>query len=201
MSKILYIKANAKTDDQSRTFRISDSFIEEYQRLNPNDEVITLDLYKEGIETLPQGKLAELHVPAADVDKDHPILKYAFQFKDVDKYVIAEPFWNLGIPAILKAYIDYVSVTGITFHYTSEGAVGLCTGKKAVNIVSRGGDYSTEPMASFEMGDRYLRTIFGFLGVTDFTTVAADGLDVIGNDVDKIIDNAIADSHELARSF
>lgn len=41
MSKVLYIKANAKEEGQSRTFKISDSFIEEYKKLNPDDEIIT----------------------------------------------------------------------------------------------------------------------------------------------------------------
>ena len=201
MSKVLYIKANAKPEGQSRTFKISDSFIEEYKKLNPDDEVITLDLYKEGIAPLPFGKINELHVPEPGTGKDHPILKYAFQFLEADKYVIAEPFWNLSIPAILKAYIDYISVTGITFKYTASGPVGLCTEKKAVNIVSRGGDYTNEPFASFEMGDRYLRTILGFLGITDFTTISADGLDVIGNDVDAIIGKAIMEAKGKAKNF
>ena len=109
--------------------------------------------------------------------------------------------WNLSIPGILKAYIDYICVTGITFKYTAEGPVGLCTGKRAVNICSRGGDYSHKPFLEYEMGDRYLRTIFGFLGITDFTTIAIDGLDVIGNDVDKILEDAIKDANEIARNF
>jgi FMN-dependent NADH-azoreductase len=128
-------------------------------------------------------------------------LKYAFQFQEADKYVIAEPLWNLSIPAILKSYIDYITVTGITFKYTASGPVGLCLNKKAINIVSRGGVYSTEPMASFEMGDKYLRTLFGFLGICNFTTVAAEGLDVIGNDVDAIVAEAIQKAKEIAKTF
>jgi FMN-dependent NADH-azoreductase len=65
--------------------------------------------------------------------------KYAYQFAEADKYIIAAPFWNLSFPAILKAYIDYICVTGITFKYTAEGPVGLGQGKKAVHIVARGG--------------------------------------------------------------
>ncbi|MFA7637066.1 MAG: FMN-dependent NADH-azoreductase [Monoglobales bacterium] len=201
MSKVLYIKANAKEEGESRTFRISDSFIEEYKALNPNDEIITLDLYKEGITFLPVGQLNEIHTPAPDTERDHPVLKYAYQFFAADKYVIAEPFWNLSIPAILKAYIDYVTISGITFKYTADGAVGLCHGKKAVNIVTRGGDYGSGPAAAFEMGDRYLKTIFGFLGITDFRTIAANGLDIIGNDVNAIIEKAISEAKEVAKDF
>lgn len=52
MSKVLYIKANIKPEGESRTFKVSDSFIEEYRRLNPEDEIITLDLYNEKIDFL-----------------------------------------------------------------------------------------------------------------------------------------------------
>lgn len=201
MSKILYIKANAKEEGQSRTFELSDSFIEEYRKQNPNDEIITLDLYKEKVAPLPVGQLMELHVPSPETGKDHPILKYAFQFKEADKYVIAEPFWNLSIPAILKAYIDYITVIGITFHYTETDPVGLCTGKKAVNFVTRGGNYSMEPAASYEMCDRYLRTLFGFLGITDFTTISADGMDIIGADTQAILEKAKNDAKQLAKTF
>ena len=43
MSKILYVKANAKPEGASRTFKISDSFVAEYKKLHPEDEIITLD--------------------------------------------------------------------------------------------------------------------------------------------------------------
>ena len=59
--------------------------------------------------------------------------------------------WNLSIPAILKAYIDYVSVVGITFKYTSKGPVGILKNKKAIYIVARGGEYENSP---YEMGER-----------------------------------------------
>jgi FMN-dependent NADH-azoreductase len=200
MSKVLYIKANVKPEGQSRTFKISDSFIDEYKKNNPNDEIITLDLYKEGINFLSEEGIS-LHRPAPGEGRNHPVLKYAYQFAEADKYIIAAPMWNLNIPAILKAYIDYVCVTGITFKYTANGPVGLCEGKKAIHIVSRGGVYSEGPAAAFEMGDRYLRTIFGFFGITDFTTIAADKLDVSGEGVESIVENAIKKAQIAAKEF
>lgn len=201
MAKVLYIKANAKPSNASRTFRISDSFVDVYKRKNPKDEIIVLDLYKEGIKFLTEDDLAAVFGPKTAESRNHPILKYAYQFAEADKYIFAEPMWNLSIPAILKAYIDYITVTGITFHYTETGAVGLLTGKKAMNIVSRGGEYCQEPHCSFEMGDRYLRTILGFFGITDFTTISADRLDIVGEDVEAIVQNAINQAQKLAESF
>ena len=200
MSKLLYIKANPKNDTDSRTFKISESFIETYKILHPNDEIITLDLYKENINFLSIDSV-NMHKPAPGQYRDHPILKYAYQFAEADKYVFAEPLWNLGIPAILKAYIDYITVTGITFTYTAEGPKGLCNNKKAVNITSRGGAYSEGYMATIEMGDKYLRTILGFLGIWDFTTIAAEKLDVIGVNVQDVLNKAIDQAEKIAASF
>lgn len=201
MSKVLYIKANPKTDEESRTFRIANSFVNEYYKMHPDDEVITLDLYKEGIQFLPAEELAALRAPITGEKKEHPILKYAYQFYEADKFILAAPFWNLSIPAILKAYIDYITIAGITFQYTVDGAEGLCSGKKAVHITSRGGNYTEDPLASYEMGDRYLRTLFGFLGITDFVTISAEGLDMVGNDVEGILGDAVMRAQNYAHSF
>lgn len=200
MSIVLYIKANAKPEDQSRTYKVSDQFIETYKSTHPNDNIITLDLYKEGIHFLTGNDLGIINVSEYGQNRDHPILKYAYQFAEADKYVIAEPMWNLSIPAILKAYIDYICITGITFKYTENGPVGMCHGKKAINIVARGGAYS-DGGQEFEMGDRYLRTLFGFLGITDFRTIALEMLDVMGQDVEGIVKGAIQNAVEIAKNF
>lgn len=198
MSKVLYIKANIKNEGESRTFKVSDSFVEEYKKNNPEDEIITLDLYKENIDFLRHDDLGKIFGPKDEESKKNPILKYAYQFAEADKYIIAAPMWNLSFPAILKAYIDYVSVTGITFKYTAEGPVGLLNNKKAVHIVSRGGDYENAP---YEMGDRYLRTILGFFGIREIETIAVDGLDVMGVDVQAKVEEGIEKATSFAKKF
>lgn len=198
MSKVLYIKANIKNEGESRTFKVSDSFVEEYKKNNPEDEIITLDLYKENIDFLRADDLGKLFGPKDEESKNNSILKYAYQFADADKYIIAAPMWNLSFPAILKAYIDYVSVSGITFKYTAEGPVGLLNNKKAVHIVSRGGAYDNSP---YEMGDRYLRTILGFFGIKDIETIAIDNLDVMGVNVEEKVEEGIEKAISLAKKF
>lgn len=198
MSKVLYIKANIKNEGESRTFKVSNSFVEEYMKNNPQDEVIVLDLYKEKIDFLRPEDLGVVFGPKSEDSKKHPVLKYAYQFAEADKYIIAAPMWNLSMPAILKAYIDYVSVTGITFKYTEKGPVGLLNDKKAVHIVSRGGEYGDAP---YEMGDRYLRTILGFFGIHDIETIAIENLDVAGVDVQGKIEEGIEKSKLIAQKF
>lgn len=198
MSKVLYIKANIKNEGESRTFKVSDSFVEEYKKNNPEDEIITLDLYKENIDFLRPDDLGKIFGSKNEESKNNPILKYAYQFAEADKYIFAAPMWNLSFPAILKAYIDYVSVSGITFKYTAEGPVGLLNDKKAVHIVSSGGIYDNSP---YEMGDRYLRTILGFFGIKEVETIAVEGLDIMGVDVQGKVEEGIEKATELAKKF
>lgn len=198
MSKLLYIKANAKPEGQSRTFKISDSFVNEYKQNNPTDEIITLDLYKENIDFLKGEDLGSVFGPKNEESRNHPILKYSYQFAEADKYVIAAPMWNLSVPSILKAYIDYVSIVGIAFKYTENGPVGLLENKKAVYVATRGGAYAETP---YEMDGIYLRGILTFFGIKDIQTIAAEKLDVAGEDIDKTLENAISKAKEAARNF
>lgn len=201
MKKILYIKANIKPEGESRTFKISDKFVEEYKKNNPEDEVIILDLYKENIDFLKPEDLSAVFGPKTEDSKNHPILKYAYQFADADKYIISAPMWNLSLPAIVKAYFDYTSVTGITFKYTAEGAVGLCEGKKAVIITTRGGQYSEGERVNLEMGERYVRTLLDFYGINDVESITAENLDVMGVDVEGILNKAMDKAVNIAKKF
>lgn len=198
MAMLLYIKANPKSDQDSRTFQISEHFVQTYRTVHPGDNIVTLDLYRENVKPLTGEEVSLTHAAKAS---DHPFLNYARQFNQADKFVFAAPLWNLGIPSILKAYLDYVMIVGINFSYTETGPKGLCIGKKAVHITSRGGVYSEGPFAAYEMGDRYLRTILGFMGIIDVGTIAAEGLDIQGADVKLIVDQAKKKAEGMAEKF
>lgn len=201
MGKLLYIKANCKPEDKSKTFKISDKFIEEYKKKNPEDQVITLDLYKENLRFLTENDLNIISAPKNEKSRENPLLKYAYQFVNADKYVIAAPMWNLGFPAILKAYFDYITILGVTFNYEKEGVTGLCSGRKGLFITTRGGYYGQGIPKKIDMGERYIEALFDFLGIKDFQTIAAEGLEVQGDDVDKIINNTIEIVERVADNF
>jgi FMN-dependent NADH-azoreductase len=197
MSKVLYIKANPKSDSESNTFKLSNVFLDEYKKSNPNDEIITLDLYKENIQPLNQERLHEMFS-----GEKGDLYNHAKLFASADKYIIAAPMWNLSIPSILKAYFDYVSYVGISFKYTEQGPVGLLENKKAVHIVSRGGAYDQEPASEFEMGDRYVRTILGFMGVQDIQTLAFDLTNVLqGEKLEEAREKINEHARKIAKEF
>ena len=93
-----------------------------------------------------------------------------------DALVIEAPMYNLGIPSVLKAWIDHVARAGKTFQYTSAGPVGLATGKQAVLVLGRGGSYSDGPAKALDFQEPYLRMFLGFLGIADVETIDIDGV-------------------------
>jgi len=197
MSKVLYIKACARGDEYSTSLRVANEFVKQYELSNPNDEVEVLDLYDAGIDFLSSELLSLVMSGADNVAKEH-----ALKFASFDKYVIAEPMWNLGVPAILKAYLDYVCYAGISFKYTQNGPQGLLLDKKAVNINSTGGAYQSEPAKSFEHCNSYLQSIFGFMGVVDYTTVSLEHTGMYQGDALEVeIEKAVAHAVEVAKTF
>ena len=94
---------------------------------------------------------------------------------DADVLVIGAPFYNFGIPATLKSWIDHLCRPGVTFRYAAAGAAGLITGKKVYIALASGGIYSEGPMAGYDFVEPYLRATLGFLGMTNMDVVRVEG--------------------------
>jgi FMN-dependent NADH-azoreductase len=99
------------------------------------------------------------------------------ELEAADTIVLAVPMYNFSIPSTLKAWIDHVARRGRTFRYSEKGPEGLLKNKKVFVLVARGGVYSKgAPHAAFDFQEPYLRTVLGFLGMTDVTFVHFEGL-------------------------
>ncbi len=98
------------------------------------------------------------------------------ELKAADVIVIGAPMYNFGIPSTLKAWFDYVLRAGQTFRYTEAGPEGLVTGKRAIVVESRGGFYSQGPAQPMDSQEPHLRTLLGFIGITDIAFVRAEKL-------------------------
>ncbi len=99
-------------------------------------------------------------------------------FLAADIVVIGAPMYNFGIPSQLKAWIDRIAVAGKTFRYGANGPEGLAGGKQVIIASSRGGMYSSGPAAVMDFQESYLRTVFGFIGITNVEFVRAEGLNM-----------------------
>jgi len=131
------------------------------------------------------------------------ILYHIERFLSADGYLISTPMWNFGIPYTLKQYIDIILQPKYLFRYTDKGPEGLVKNKKMVIITSRGGDYSpSSPFHAYDFQEPYLRTVFGFTGITDMTFINAQPMDALGPDVqNEKIEEAKKLAQKTAESF
>lgn len=99
------------------------------------------------------------------------------EFLAADVVVVGAPMYNFSVPTQLKAWIDRLAQAGRTFRYTEKGPEGLAGGKRVIVASGRGGVYSTNPaLAGLDHQEAYLRTVFGFFGITDVSFVRAEGV-------------------------
>ncbi|WP_124727138.1 FMN-dependent NADH-azoreductase [Staphylospora marina] len=207
MAKLLYITANPKTPDESFSLRLGEAFLKTYREVAPGDEIIRLDLYKTDIPHIDAdvfsgwGKLTRGEDLTDDERrKVERINELTEQFIEADKVVFVTPMWNFMFPPILKAYIDTIVMAGKTFKYTEQGPIGLLKdqGKKVVHLQARGGIYSEGPSRELEFGDRYLRAVLAFMGVTDVRTVVAEGMAFTPDRAEEIMERAEAHAQDVA---
>lgn len=180
--KVLYITANPKPEEYSFSLTAGREFINLYKQNNPTDEVIEIDVYKENIPYIDAdvfngwGKLQNGDaLSESEQGKVNRINDLTDLFMEADKYVFVTPMWNFTVPPMMKAYIDTVCIAGKTFKYTENAPVGLLENKKALHIQSTGGIYSQGQAMDFELGNRYIKTVLGFLGVQDIATIFIEG--------------------------
>ena len=116
-----------------------------------------------------------------------PLFDLARQFSEAETIVIAAPYWDLSFPAMLKQYLEQITVVGITFKYSEEGIpVGLCRAKRLFYVTTAGGFFAPE-----EYGFGYVKGLAqNYYGIQDVRKVEALGLDIYGADVDAIMTSA-----------
>lgn len=211
MAKVLYITAHPHNETQSYSMAVGKAFIDTYKGVNPGDEVVHLDLYKENIPYIDAdvfsgwGKLrsgqAFDQLSAEEKAKVGRLNELSEQFIAADKYIFVTPLWNFSFPPVMKAYLDSVAVAGKTFKYTEKGPIGLLTDKKALHIQARGGFYSEGPAAQMEMGHRYISIMMSFFGVPTLEGLFVEGHNAMPDKAQEIKENAIARAKDLAHTF
>lgn len=115
---------------------------------------------------------------------DDPLFSLARDFADADSIVIAAPYYDLSFPAMLKQYFEQINVLGVTFTYSDTGVPqGLCKAKSLYYVTTAGG-----PIISDAFGFGYVKALANtFYGIEEVYQIKAEGLDIIGADVEQIL--------------
>ncbi|MHB9107447.1 MAG: FMN-dependent NADH-azoreductase [Armatimonadota bacterium] len=206
MARLLHVLAHPEPDN-SRTGRIASAFLRHYAELHPEDDILPLDLYNQQIPFISSDHLAAFRkhrMPEAMTDRERlaweEVTAHVRQFSEADKYLVTAPLWNFTVPAILKAYLDLIVVAGQTFRYDPSGVpVGLLTGRRMALVTTCGGACSAPAAIGGEMSIRYLRAIFGFIGIEVVGELVAEGTNLLpADEAEKALDEIIARARTLA---
>ncbi len=180
MKNILFV--NACVREQSRTYRLAQKLVD---RFDGKISEIKPDLSE--IKPLNDKTLKEREELLSSGNIDVSLFRTAQEFANADIIVIAAPYWDLTFPAILKIYLENITVCGITFFYTDSGIPkGLCKAKKLYYVTTSGG-----PILH-NFGYEYVKTLCReFYGIEETHFISAEGLDIVGAEPEKILNKAI----------
>ncbi len=176
---ILQINASARLQDSNST-RVANSITARLQARNPAARLTLRDLAHNPQPLLDAAALDALFTAA---DQRSPAQQARVALDDAciaelqaaDVLVLGVPMYNFGVPAQLKNWIDAVARAGVTFKYTESGPVGLLHGKTVYVALARGGRHRG---AETDSQVPYLKTILGFMGLTEVHFVYAEGLNM-----------------------
>ncbi len=167
--------------DASISRQLTKEFVEHWRKANPNGKVVSRDLSTISLQPVTGAWIGAAYTPEdARTPAQREILAASdsliADLQAADEYVFGVPMHNFAIPSTLKLWIDQIARANKTFSYANGTPEGLLKGKKATFLVASGGNYdATTAMASFNFVEPYLRTVFGFLGVTDTKFISAGG--------------------------
>jgi FMN-dependent NADH-azoreductase len=182
---ILQINSSARSVGSHST-RLANDIVQRLQASNSEAALTLRDLGRTPHPAFDEATLQALFTPAdkrepahhARVAQDDALIA---ELQAADVLVLGVPMYNFGVPAALKNWIDAIARAGVTFKYTDKGPVGLLTGKKVYVALARGGLLRDTPA---DTQVPYLKTVLGFLGMTDIQFVYAEGLSM-GPDAEK----------------
>ncbi|MBW4048478.1 MAG: FMN-dependent NADH-azoreductase [Proteobacteria bacterium] len=174
---ILQVNASARREASNST-RVASTIVAHLQARDPIARVTIRDLATRPHPLLDERALSALFTPAnlrSPEQAERVALDDALiaEIQQHDTIVLGVPMYNFGVPVQLKNWIDAIARAGVTFRYSEQGPEGLLTGKTVYVALARGGRYRNTPNDSQVP---YLKTVLGFLGMTDVRFIFAEGL-------------------------
>jgi FMN-dependent NADH-azoreductase len=190
MATLLHLDSSPM-GDHSVSRHLTKSFVEHWTKANPSGKVLKRDVTKSSLTPVTAAWVGAAYTPAESRSEEQKAtLKLSdeliSELQAADEYVFGVAMHNFGVPAVLKEWVDSIARVGVTFAYVDGAPKGLLTGKKAMILIAAGGKYdagtATEGLNHVEP---YLKSVLGFLGVTDITFHTAGGAAALNYGADR----------------
>ncbi len=179
MSQLLQISSSVFGRDGVSN-QLADRFVAHWQTRNPDGGVTHRDLTQQPLNHLDGALIAALMTPAAERSPEQQQQvaladNLIAEVQQADVLVIGAPMYNFAVPSQLKSWFDHIARAGTTFRYTEQGVEGLLGGKQVYVFASFGGRHSGQASDGVTP---WLRTMLGFLGMTELQFIHAEGLNL-----------------------
>ncbi|MET3577091.1 FMN-dependent NADH-azoreductase [Mesorhizobium robiniae] len=165
----------------SHSTRIATELAEKLLAANPSAKLVVRDLVSNPLPHIDPDYSTGIYTPveartqrqAEVVGVSDGVLEELFA---ADTIILATGFINFGISSTLKSWVDHVARSGKTFAYGEDGPKGLVTGKKVYIVLASGGIYSEGAAVQLDHAIPYLRSVLGFIGMTDVDVIRIEGV-------------------------
>lgn len=182
MGQLLIVNGNVNRE-VSRTNRLTKELAGLLMEKGKYDRQEELILEDEPLQALNSERLNRRTGLIEKAEYDNEIFRYARQFKQADCIVISAPYWDFVFPALLRIYIEAVSVVGLTYYYGPDCRPhGLCRAKKLYYVTTCGGY-----VGGCNYGYEIVKSMAGMFGIGSTECILAEGLDIDTNDVEAIL--------------
>ena len=197
MKKLLHVVASPR-GEASRTLKVAHEFLECFKERHPDWLVDEINVFEEELPSMSARQVDGKYILLGNKklygelrEKWAEIEQHIVRFKEANAYLISTPMWNFTIPYPLKQYLDILIQPSYLFRYTQDGVEGLLGGRRMVVIASSGGTYTAPETQAYDHVESYLRTVFGFVGVTDMRFIKIESLDGVSKKrVQESVDEA-----------
>lgn len=196
MNNILVLKSSILADN-SQTNQLSDYFVSKLADKN----VVIRDLAANPLPHFDATAATALRGQPTSAEENALLAlsdELVAEIKKADTLIINAPMYNFHIPTQLKSYFDFIARPRVTFQYTEKGPEGLLKGKKAVVLVAFGGFHQNQPT---DLVTSYMRTILGFVGITDVQFVYVEGIGFGPEAIEKAQVQAKAEIDKIATAL
>jgi FMN-dependent NADH-azoreductase len=180
MKKILHIISSPQ-GEASVSKKLGNAIIEKIKAKYPDSILKERNLAKKPLPHLDEVLISSFFAPAEKLSKEQIEAtkrsdEAIAELQEADILVIDSPMYNFTIASTLKTYLDHIVRRGVTFRATDTGTEGLVKNKKVYLAFSGAGVYSEGALKSYDFVIPLLKTVLGWIGITDVSVFRVEGL-------------------------
>ena len=192
--KILQILAHPDYDNKNRISNLLAELGEEELRKKYNN-ITTLNLYDPKCY-IPVMDKHMFNYDGKELTRQEEVDKTRQEellniWKNSDYVFIYMPLHNFNVVSKFKDFIDNIVIVNETFKCEIETMVGLDnTNKQVTFVITSGGEFDSHiQYVNLDFAVQYVRGVFSVIGINKVKIIRSQGLDLVHNDRQAIVEN------------